>query len=244
MKKTRTKKKTNRDILFLVLRPLVLGLALLFLFLGLHRTNSLRNYGIDVSEHQGKIKWGSVSDSGVSFAVIRCGYRSYDDGSLHLDDRFKRNMHRAWFCSIHRGVYFYSQATNVEEAQEEAAFVLDAVGSAKLQYPIFLDVEDTGTEGAGRADGLTPAARTKVVQAFCDAIEAEGYEAGVYSNAWFLQNSLNADDLTGVSFWVAEYVDGSQMQLWTGDWDLWQYTQEGEVSGIEGTVDLNRYPLT
>jgi len=217
---------------------LVIVAGVLFHFF--HYTNSGRNYGIDVSYHQGKIIWSEVNEAGVSFAFIRAGYRSYSTGELHEDSQFARNFRNSRVCAIKRGVYFYSQAITVKEAEEEADFVLDLVDGRKLDYPIFLDVEDTYT-GEGRADDLDKAARTKIVKAFCRKIVEAGYQAGVYANADFLQTSLNTAELTDYWIWVAEYVDGSSPELWTEDYDFWQYTASGTCPGIEGAVDLDRW---
>ena len=108
---------------FLVLAVLVLVVVFPFL-----RTENPGNtYGIDVSSHNGTVRWDEVSENGVQFAVIRAGGRTYRTGEIYQDTRFKRNMRRAWFHHVDRGVYFYSQAVNTDEAREEAKAVLKSL---------------------------------------------------------------------------------------------------------------------
>ena len=38
--------------------------------------------GIDVSKFQGTIDWNAVAADGITFAIIRCGYRGYGSGAL------------------------------------------------------------------------------------------------------------------------------------------------------------------
>ena len=38
--------------------------------------------GIDVSKFQGSIDWNAVKSDGITFAIIRCGYRGYGSGAL------------------------------------------------------------------------------------------------------------------------------------------------------------------
>ena len=38
--------------------------------------------GIDVSKFQGSIDWNAVKADGITFAIIRCGYRGYGSGAL------------------------------------------------------------------------------------------------------------------------------------------------------------------
>lgn len=48
--------------------------------------------GIDVSSHQEEIDWAAVAASGVDYAMIRVGYRGYDQGGLHIDTYAEANL--------------------------------------------------------------------------------------------------------------------------------------------------------
>ena len=95
-------------------------------------------FGIDVSHHQGKINWPAVASDGVSFALIRMGYRGYSQGGLAMDSSFAYNLEQAQSSGIAVGLYFFSQAITVEEAREEAAFLLEVLGDTKIAGPIVL----------------------------------------------------------------------------------------------------------
>ena len=220
---------------------LAVSLVLLLAVPFLREDNPGNTYGIDVSSHNGKIAWDDVAENGVAFAVIRVGGRTWQDGTLYSDARFKRNMRGAWFHHVDRGVYFYSQAITEDEAREEADAVLKAVGGADLKLPVFLDVEDTGTEGKGRADGLSRAQRTAVVLAFAERVKEKGLTPGVYANRWYLTSVLDTDALrdAGVVIWLAEYTKAATPK-YDGSYDFWQYSKTGTVPGIAGAVDLDR----
>lgn len=207
----------------------------------LRGTNPGNTFGVDVSEHNGKIAWDDVSENGIAFAVIRAGVRSYGKGEIREDARFKRNMRSAWFHHVERGVYFYSQAVSVEEAREEAEATLKFVGGANLSLPVFIDVEDTGTGGKGRADHLSVQERTDIVLAFADVIREKGYTPGLYANRWFLTNQLDTAAIRekGIAIWLAEYTSKGRPS-YKGSYDYWQYTEKGSLPGISGPVDLNR----
>lgn len=234
--------KQNRPLIkgglqFLALAVLIIAITIPFL-----RTENPGNtYGIDVSSHNGAVRWDEVSENGVQFAVIRAGGRTYRTGEIYQDTRFKRNMRRAWFHHVDRGVYFYSQAVNADEAREEAKAVLKSLNGANLKLPVFLDIEDTGTEGKGRADGLTKAQRTEIALAFAEVIADKGYTPGVYANRWYLNDRLDADALrnAGISIWLAEYTNNDR-PVYGGAYDFWQYSKTGTVPGIDGAVDLDR----
>ena len=97
--------------------------------------------GIDVSSHQEEIDWAAVAASGVDYAMIRVGYRGYDQGGLHIDAYAEANLQGALDAGLPVGVYFYSQAISVEEAREEANMLLDFIRDWDITYPVVFDWE-------------------------------------------------------------------------------------------------------
>lgn len=193
--------------------------------------------GIDVSKWQGTIDWAKVKKSGVSFAIIRLGYRGYGkSGAMNLDANFYKNLNGAKNAGLRVGVYFYSQATNEAEAIEEASFCLEALGGASINYPIFLDVENTGNNG--RADKNSKATWTAVIKAFCKTInENSGYKVGVYANKDYLTNKISVGSLPSYcNIWLAHWTEKTN---YSGRYNFWQYTDSGKVAGISGNVDMN-----
>ena len=191
-------------------------------------------FGIDVSAYQGDIDWVAVKNSGVDFAIIRAGYRGSSVGALVQDSYFMQNLEGAKAAGIKVGVYFFTQAVNEVEAVEEASAVIAMIGDYKLDYPIFIDTEGAG--GAGRADGLDKETRTAVCAAFCQTVENEGFIPGVYASRNWYYNNLNASELEDYIIWEAEYVGTN---VYTGKYDMWQYTSSGAVDGINTRVDLD-----
>ena len=106
--------------------------------------------GVDVSEHQYDIDWAAVAASGVDFAYIRLGYRGYTQGGLFEDAYFKANIEGAKSNGIKVGVYFFSQAINVQEAIEEADFVLERIEQYDIDLPVMYDWEKMEEAGAKR----------------------------------------------------------------------------------------------
>lgn len=197
--------------------------------------------GVDVSEHNGEIDWRAVAASGqADFAFIRVGYRGYSSGGLYPDSRYKENLSGALEAGLEVGVYIYSQATTVAEAREEAYYALDLIGKYdnRVTLPIVIDFEYAESGGyVGRLyeAKLTPAEATDICNAFCEVIEAAGFEACVYANSVMLSEKLHAEGLNG-EIWLANYVDETS---YTGDYTYWQYTSNGGVAGFKGVVDRN-----
>ncbi len=189
--------------------------------------------GIDVSKHNGSIDWNAVKNSGVSYVIIRCGYRGYSTGVLIEDPKFRSNIKGAKAAGLKVGVYVFSQAVNEVEAVEEASMAVSLASGYGLDYPIFIDVEGSG----GRGDGVSRDMRTAVCKAFCATVQNSGYSAGIYANKTWFTEKINTGSLTGYKIWLAQYA--SAPTYTATRYDMWQYSSRGRVSGIKGDVDMN-----
>ena len=189
--------------------------------------------GIDVSKFQGSIDWNAVKSDGITFAIIRCGYRGYGSGALVEDSTYRRNIQGAINAGLRVGVYFYSQAINEAEAVEEASMVLSLVSGYSLPLGVYYDTESVG---GGRANALSAAERTACAVAFCETIRSAGYSAGVYSYASWFYNALNFANISKYNIWIAQYRDTLSFSY---KHNIWQYTGSGSVKGISKPVDMN-----
>ena len=204
--------------------------------------------GIDVSAHQQDIDWQAVADSGIAFAVIRAGYRGYGKGSIVEDDRFRQNVAGARAAGLRVGLYFFSQAVTPEEAAEEAQWLVDAARDYKIDMPLVFDWEniDQSTVAAGdtvRTAEMTGEDVTACAVAFCETVTAAGYDAAVYGNRWQGYYDYDFTQLKDYAFWVS--APGTADDFYYAH-DFWQYSYDGTVPGISGSVDRDLWfvPIT
>ena len=191
--------------------------------------------GIDVSKYQPSINWASVKASGVSYVIIRCGYRGSSTGVLVEDPYFKSHIRGAKAAGLKVGVYFFTTAVSEAEAVEEASMCAYLCKGYGLDYPIFMDCESSNRPGY---NGMSAGQRTEIIKAFCNTIRSAGYSAGVYANKTWLSSYMNAGALSGYKIWLAQYNSGGP--TYSGRYDMWQYTSKGSVNGISGYVDMNQ----
>lgn len=195
----------------------------------------LSHKGIDVSRYQEKIEWDEVAGDGIEYAFIRLGIRGYTEGEIVEDETFTYNIEGALDNGIEAGVYFFTQATSVEEAEEEAQYVLDALEPYNVTYPVVLDVEAVTSKNARTAD-LTKEERTEYCIAFCDMIKQAGYTPMIYGNLKSFMLMLDIEQLEEYDKWFAHY---DEEVYYPYDFKVWQYTDTGKVAGIDGDVDIN-----
>lgn len=194
-------------------------------------------FGIDVSEHQGDIDWERVKNAGVEFAIIRVGYRGYASGKISLDNKFHYNMTEAIKNGINVGVYFFSQAKNTKEALEEANFVLKNIRKYDLSYPIVFDMEDIYDEDHRIMD-LSLDERSHLAQVFAGRIIYKGYVPMIYLNLNWTYNHYDLNRISNYDIWFAQYNDYPEYPY---DFQIWQYSDNGSIDGINEPVDLNIY---
>lgn len=184
--------------------------------------------GIDVSEHQGRINWDAAKEQ-IDYAILRVGYGDNIEGQD--DKQFARNVEECVRLGIPFGVYIYSYATSIEQAKNEAEHVLRLVQGYKLDYPIYLDLEDGPTTGS-----LSNGEIANIAKTFCDIIEENGYYVGIYANTYWFNNKLTDSVFNRWVKWVAQYASSC---TYAGSYDMWQYASDASVNGISGNVDVN-----
>ena len=183
--------------------------------------------GIDVSGYQGSIDWSAVAEDDISFAIVRIGGQYYrQEGGFYEDTYFERNYSGALSEGLAVGVYFFSQATTVEEAKEEALWVLNKLNGRPLSLPIMYDLEDPAPDSRFHLANLNRQEVTNLALAFCETIEANGYDAGVYTNPNWIENKLYLNQLSRYPLWLANYTS-SLLPYGTDTWTWWQYTSVG-----------------
>ena len=190
--------------------------------------------GIDVSAHQGVIDWQQVADAGVSFVMIRAGYRGYEEGLLYEDRYAQENYRGAKAAGLQVGAYFFSQAVSVEEALEEAQMLLDIVSGWEVDLPLVFDWEYISA--SARTAAVDRRTVTDCTMAFSRKIRDAGYEPMIYFNPHLEENFIHLEELADNPFWLALYTDWMNYPYRIR---MWQYTSQGKVPGIETAVDMN-----
>lgn len=196
---------------------------------------------IDVSYVQRSIDWAKVKAAGIDGAMIRCGYRGYETGKLNEDDMFMSHIKGASKAGLKVGVYFFTEALNYKEGEEEAEFTLKLIEKAgvNLYYPIAVDTE-AQSASTERAKNLSKAQRTDAIKGFCDTIKSRGGVPMIYASLNWFDTKLDMSKLP-FDIWCAQYYTKCEYK---GKYVMWQYTSKGNVNGVSGVVDMNECYIT
>ena len=181
--------------------------------------------GIDVSYAQGVIDWEKVKASGlVDFAILRAGYGKE---TSQIDDQFSRNYTACKQLGIPVGAYWYSYATTVAEAEQEANVCLQIIQGKQFEYPVAFDIEEARC--LPQADAISTT--------FCTALENAGYYTAIYTFKSALESNFSAAVKNRYDIFLSHI--GVQQTDYAGDYGLWQYSWTGCIPGISGDVDLD-----
>lgn len=193
--------------------------------------------GIDVSRWQGHIDWAKVKAAGIQFAIIKAGG---SDAGFYTDLRWEENYRGAKANGIAIGAYYFvgPACTSADAGKADAQRFLSQLAGKQLEYPVYIDVEATAP--------VAKAGATAAAIAFCRALEAAGYFAGIYSSTYSgFRDRLDDSKLTPFTHWVAQYASKC---TYGGAYGIWQYSSTGSVNGISGNVDMDisyiDYPST
>lgn len=195
---------------------------------------------IDVSEWQGQIDWQKAKNDGVEGAIIRISY-GWGNG---FDKQALRNISECKRLGIPFGIYSYSYAYDSTTAAYEGSDMVNLLRQAGVQpgdlsYPVFYDLEKwTWT---GHTPPTSPSMYDGIVNAWYTKLQAAGYtNLSVYSYTSYLDTALNSANIRNKTRWVASYGARTNFPFATNDRG-WQYTSQGTVAGIQGSVDLNAF---
>ena len=194
--------------------------------------------GIDVSHHQGHIDWAQVRNAGKKFAIMKCQYEAQ---SHRKDEYFEYNYTEAGKQGIARGVYVYIARASIADPAADANSLLNHLKGRKLEYGIWLDLEDKSLEAKGKAY------IRNLVYIYSDIFMKAGYFVGIYCNRdWYIR-LIHNDLKQSFDFWIARYPKND-----TGVYNkssslkpsftiavAWQYSSKGTVPGIPTKVDLD-----
>lgn len=185
--------------------------------------------GIDVSGWQGNIDYSEVASSGIEIVYMKAS-----EGTSFVDPYFNQNYTNAKANGLKVGFYHYLTARSNLEAVAEANFFVSTISGMTPDCRLAMDFESFGNLSAEEINeiGLT----------FMQTVESlSGKEMVIYSDTSNASNIFGGG-LTNYPLWVAQYeveepIPNGNWNNWVG----WQYTDAGEISGIDGYVDRDRF---
>ncbi len=186
--------------------------------------------GIDVSAYQGQINFAEVKNAGIDVVYIKSS-----EGDYLEDPEFKNNYNKAKNNGLNVGFYHFVRARNEEEAIKEAEFFSNVISGTDPNCRLAMDFEVFGDLSREEINFISMIFLEKTK-------ELTGKDLVIYSNTYDAINIFSNELAKQYPLWVAQY--GVSRPSDNGKWSNWigfQYSDNGEISGISGRVDLDRF---
>ncbi len=184
--------------------------------------------GIDISEHNGYIDFEKVKKAGIDFVIIRIGWIGNKENHT-VDEYFEEYYKKAKENNLKIGFYVYSYVKSENAMNSAINWCKNKISGKTYEYPIFLDVEDE------QISNLDKNLQTNLCRLFCNSFE----NSGIYASLDWFKNKLKINELLNYKIWLAQWTSSNNHSA-NFRVDLWQYSSNGAVEGINGRVDLNK----
>lgn len=184
---------------------------------------------IDISTWQGGINYEDIKNN-CKYAILRAGFSETKDNQL--------DNHYNGLQGIHLGAYWYSYATNCDEARREAQKCLEVIRDKKFDLPIYFDIEDPSMSGIDRET------LNNIVRTFGYEIQKAGYYFGVYSNLNWYRNILSGNELNReFDWWIALWDNDAPDPSYNINYGVWQFGSTW-IGGqnVDGNYIYKDYP--
>ena len=182
---------------------------------------------VDISKYDRDISIDKLKHAGVLAVIAKCG--GGDDG-LYADSWWERNYKECISSQMDIGCYWYSAATNKDEATREAEYCLSILNGRHLDYPVWMDVEERKHQ---QMSVNQPGLLSETINSFAKVINDGGYRCGVYSWKWL----LDPLSISGVDRWICAWTRSKP----SGQVDMWQFG--GETNLIRSTALAGHDPV-
>ena len=194
-----------------------------------HKTENTK-IGLDISKWQGDINFQKVKDAGVEFVFIRVGTQKGIKGEYVIDPKFEQNIKGFQSVGIPVGIYFYTYASSLKEAEQDAKWVLKQIKPYKIDLPVVYDWENWSFYQEFNKSFYN---LTQMANKYMSVVEKAGYKAMLYSSKNYLEKAWLP---TKYPVWLAHYTETTTYE---GNYYVWQLCSNGRVDGINTDVDIN-----
>lgn len=194
----------------------------------IHKTDNTL-IGIDVSRWQKDIDFKAVKEAGCDFVIIRMGIQSDYDKEISLDANFETNYTSARENGLLVGIYTYSSANNTKMVKKQVKWMIKELKGKTLDLPVAFDWENFNK---WNSYNMSFHDINEVYNTFKSELKKNNLDSMLYSSKYYLENIWDQDNL----IWLAHYTNKTNYDK---DYYIWQLTNNGIISGIDGYVDID-----
>lgn len=183
-------------------------------------------HGIDISHHQGNIRWEKIDKENIQFVYIKA-----TEGGDYKDDKFQYNWNQARAKAFYVGAYHFF--TFCKSGSQQANNFIQTVPYEPISLPPVIDLEYLGN----CKNNKTKQEIIKEIAIMEEMLSIHYKKKTIfYTTQEFYENYL-ADSSFQNELWFRDVF--KEPKLKNKKIVFWQYWHHGRIDGIETPVDLN-----
>lgn len=188
-------------------------------------TTNNRFHGIDISHHQGNIDWEKVPK--VQFVYIKA-----TEGATYQDKYYKRNLQGAKKAGIPVGSYHYFRTTS--SAHDQFDNFKRTVPKDRQDLIPMVDIEE--------CKNWTRTQFQDSLRVFMDLVKNHYGKAPMIYSVQNFYRGYGAPEFNDHHLMLGKYKSKEPPTFkGKGHYTIWQYSEEGVLTGIPKGVDLDRF---
>ena len=185
-------------------------------------------HGIDVSWHQGQIDWNQVAKNRqVGFVYLKA-----TEGKGNVDKRYRENIRAVRSVGIPVGSYHFFIGRKT--AEEQYANFRSVVKRSQQDLLPVVDVEESGNRHISRQ------VLQQRLSRFMELVKRDYGRYPVLYSQYSFYNKMLAPEFNKYYLFIARYSKQKPTIKGGGKYNIWQYSERGQIDGISERVDLDR----
>ncbi len=178
--------------------------------------------GIDLSAHNGTVDFRKAKTAGIKFVILKAS-----EGLSFTDPLFTQNYEAAKAEGLKVGAYHFFRF-DVDGIRQAHHFI-NTIKTKSLSLPLIVDVESHTNPFF-----FFPSKVMRNLRDMIDELNAYNFPVMIYTNKDGYDQYIDGH-FEECPLWICTFDRPSDSLTW----QIWQYSHWGNISGINGDVDLN-----
>lgn len=183
--------------------------------------------GFDISHHQGHVNWDKIPLHEYQFVFLKA-----TQGQSFKDPRFREHWKNARAHGLRVGAYHFYDLC--QDGRSQAQHFIATVPKTLDALPPVIDLE----YDSNCINTYTQEQLLHEIQIMHDALSQHYQKSPIFYTSKAFYHIVLTGHFPKTPLWIRDY-QGTPLLKDGRAWLFWQYTQTGQIHGIDGAVDRN-----
>lgn len=183
--------------------------------------------GVLLSDHNGKVDWDRLGDSGVAEVTLAAG--TITESGFTADQQFERNRSNAMDRDLPYAICLeVSGPAGGDVMQEAMDTIREQVGNQEDKPDLVLRLRPREDF---QADGKEKEVWTGMVRSFCEMLEDEEMTPVIGADPYTFAAKIDLEEVSQYERWL---IDHDEAVTFPYSFAIWEYSSEAGMEGVPG----------